>query len=318
MHTICIFLCLFINFVVSYEVVPISSELWMQTYSAHWDDASQSLYFVDYLSKSRAINRYDIAKDKVYSASVEGIEPVAFILPLKKCCNRFLIGDELSVKVIEWDGKDKKARIVREEFNVEKYEGDAPNSLSIARASPNCEFYGGTLITDFCGATKAGNASLYHYSKCCGVKQIWGDLLLSAGLDWNVDENKFYHIDSCKRELREYDWDSKTGKIQYYPVGLTVDTDGFVYVAMYYGGAVLKVDPRSSKLVKEIEIPAKIVSSVAFGGKHLDTLFVTSGGRGYNFNTGDLTNKRYRGESGSVFMVKDLNAKGFPGRSVCL
>lgn len=68
----------------------------------------------------------------------------------------------------------------------------------------------------------------------------------------------------------------------------------------------------------KIKIPAKVVSSVAFGGKHLDTLFVTSGRRGYDFNTGELTNKRYHGESGSIFMVKGLDAKGFPGRNVCL
>ena len=75
---------------------------------------------------------------------------------------------------------------------------------------------------------------------------------------------------------------------------------------------------RSSKVVKKIKIPAKVCSSVSFGGKHLDTLFVTTGRRGYDWNTGELTYKRYRGESGSVFMVKGLKAKGFPGRSVCL
>lgn len=157
-----------------------------------------------------------MAKDKVYSASVEGIQPVGFILPLKKCCDRFLIGNGLSVKVIEWNGKDKNAKIVREEFNVEKYGGYKSNSWSLARASPTCELYGGTLRIDFCADSKSGNASLYRYSKHHGVKQIWNDQELSAGLDWNLHENKFYHIDSCKRDLREYDWDPKTGKIRKY------------------------------------------------------------------------------------------------------
>lgn len=57
---------------------------------------------------------------------------------------------------------------------------------------------------------------------------------------------------------------------------------------------------------------------MVFGGKHLDTLFVTTGRRGYDFDTGELTHKSYRGESGSVFMVKGLHAEGFPGRNVCL
>ena len=116
--------------------------------------------------------------------------------------------------MIEWNGKDKHAKIVREEFNVDEYESGSPNLFSIARASPKCDFYGGTLRGEFCSATKSPNASFYRYSKPCGLQQIWDDQKLSAGLDWNLKNNKFYHIDSCKRDLREYDWDPKTGKLR--------------------------------------------------------------------------------------------------------
>lgn len=30
----------------------------------------------------------------------------------------------------------------------------------------------------------------------------------------------------------------------YIPLGLTIDTKGFLWVALYYGSAVLKIDPR--------------------------------------------------------------------------
>lgn len=30
----------------------------------------------------------------------------------------------------------------------------------------------------------------------------------------------------------------------YIPLGLTIDTKGFLWVAIYYGSAVLKIDPR--------------------------------------------------------------------------
>lgn len=39
---------------------------------------------------------------------------------------------------------------------------------------------------------------------------------------------------------------AKCAKCNYFPVGLTVDTDGYVYVALYYGAAVWKIDPRSA------------------------------------------------------------------------
>lgn len=65
-------------------------------------------------------------------------------------------------------------------------------------------------------------------------------------------------------------------------------------------------------------MPAKIVSSVAFGGENRDILFVTSGRRQFNFYTGQLTDRRFYGKSGSVFMIKGLGAKGFPGKSLRL
>lgn len=40
---------------------------------------------------------------------------------------------------------------------------------------------------------------------------------------------------------------------------MTIDTDGNLWVAVFDGGRVLHVDPRTSKLLATIEIPAKQV-----------------------------------------------------------
>lgn len=43
------------------------------------------------------------------------------------------------------------------------------------------------------------------------------------------------------------------------PDGMTIDTDGNLWVAVFDGGRVLHVDPRTGKLLSTIEVPAKQV-----------------------------------------------------------
>lgn len=58
-----------------------------------------------------------------------------------------------------------------------------------------------------------------------------------------------------KKSLISWYFDIDNGRVVYdfrigkkipsqYPVGLVVDTKGFIYVAMYNGGAVWKIDPK--------------------------------------------------------------------------
>lgn len=163
-------------------------------------------------------------ENKVYSASVEGIQPVSFVIPLEKCCNRFAIGDGLSVNIMEWNGKDSKVKIVKELFNVKKFEHNAANFWSIAKPSPNCDLFGGTFRGNMCGGngSSIGNGGFYKYSKCCGATQLFDDQGLSAGFDWNLNKNLFYHIDTCKFELQEFDWDPKMGKIRELNIELVI------------------------------------------------------------------------------------------------
>jgi len=58
---------------------------------------------------------------------------------------------------------------------------------------------------------------------------------------------------------------------------MTIDSNGFLYVACFNGGKVVKVNVATKKIEQEITIPnAKQVTSVAFGGPNLDELFVVT------------------------------------------
>lgn len=98
--------------------------------------------------------------------------------------------------------------------------------------------------------------------------------------------------------------DLETLNIPGIPDGLTVDTDGNVWVAVFDGGRVLKIDPRQpDTLLQVFEVPAEQTTSVTFGGANLTELYVTTGNKTFQ--------EKPKGEgSGFVHVLMDLGIKG--------
>jgi D-xylonolactonase len=113
---------------------------------------------------------------------------------------------------------------------------------------------------------------------------------LANGLGFSPEGRTLYFADSAARRIYAYDYDLKTGTVcnrrvftqvpneEGIPDGLAVDREGFVWSAQWYGGCVVRYDPEG-KVERRVEIPAKQVSSLAFGGGELMDIFVTSAGQ---------------------------------------
>lgn len=54
---------------------------------------------------------------------------------------------------------------------------------------------------------------VYKYVKGDGPKAVLDNIYISNGMAWNVNNNKFYYIDSGKFNVKEYDYDPYTGII---------------------------------------------------------------------------------------------------------
>ena len=91
-----------------------------------------------------------------------------------------------------------------------------------------------------------------------------------------------------------------------WPDGMTSDTDGNLWIAMWSGASVTRWNPRNGSLLEQIPLPAKNVTSCAFGGKTLDELYITSARTG--LDKADLTAYRY---SGSLMRMK-TKVQGMP------
>jgi sugar lactone lactonase YvrE len=60
-----------------------------------------------------------------------------------------------------------------------------------------------------------------------------------------------------------------------FPDGMSVDAEGFLWVALYGGGRVQRYAPDAT-LHSEIMLPTRNVTACAFGGSELRDLFVTT------------------------------------------
>lgn len=113
---------------------------------------------------------------------------------------------------------------------------------------------------------------------------------LSNGLGFSPDCRTLYYTDSAARIIYAYDYDATEGRAMNrrifkqlpvtsgLPDGLTVDAEGFVWSAEWYGSCVVRYDP-DGKLERRIETPANQTSSVMFGGPDLTDIFITSAGK---------------------------------------
>jgi len=86
---------------------------------------------------------------------------------------------------------------------------------------------------------------------------------------------------------------------------MAVDNEDNIWIAVYEGGVVLHVNPWTGKLIRTLRLPARKVTSVAFGGPALNILYVTTSRRG--LSPEDLANQP---TAGSVFALHGLRVKG--------
>lgn len=137
------------------------------------------------------------------------------------------------------------------------------------------------------------------------------------GLDWSPDGRVFYATDSGLRTIWRYDYDPATGMAserqvfkrleanQGVPDGLTVDSEGCVWAALWDGWCVERYDPQGQHMLT-LPMPVQRPTSVTFGGDDLRTLFITSA----SVNVGP-DGLRRGAQAGGLFAV-DTPVSGLP------
>ncbi|MGD9195551.1 MAG: SMP-30/gluconolactonase/LRE family protein, partial [Methyloceanibacter sp.] len=86
----------------------------------------------------------------------------------------------------------------------------------------------------------------------------------------------------------------------------TVDSEEYYWFALNLGGKILRVDP-NGRLDREIHMPVRSPTCVAFGGKNNETLFVTS--QQSFLSSAELARDP---KPNSQFAIHDLGVRGLP------
>lgn len=147
-------------------------------------------------------------------------------------------------------------------------------------------FWAGTM----CGLPKMceePEGSLYRLDPDGSVHIMETGLTISNGIGWSPDNKLMYLTDSPLRMIYVYDFDAATGTIENrrpfihvldeegIPDGLTVDSEGCIWGACWGGWKVTRYDP-GGKVEQEIRLPVQYPTCCAFGGEHLNELYITS------------------------------------------
>lgn len=134
---------------------------------------------------------------------------------------------------------------------------------------------------------RAPTGSLYRVSPDGSVETILNDLFVSNGLAWSPLGDTMYHADSRGIGVSAYDFDpaegrAKNGRVlirlseeQGLPDGAAVDIEGNYWSAGITAGCLNCISPKG-ELLRTIELPVAAPTMPCFGGKSLETMFVTS------------------------------------------
>ncbi len=135
-------------------------------------------------------------------------------------------------------------------------------------------------------------------------------ITIPNGMAWTEDNSCFYHVDTAEGCVRGYAFDLETGKLgerrtviridakDGSPDGMCMDAEGKLWIALWGGGRVIRVDPATGEWMAEVSVPASRVSCCTFGGPELNELIIT-------------TAMDENGNGGEVF-IAETDVKGVP------
>lgn len=195
---------------------------------------------------------------------------------------------------------------------------DPPNPhvrFNDGRVDRQGRFVTGTMATH----EDAPLGELYRISgRDGGVELLANGIRITNSLCFGADGDEMYFSDSLDRMIRKYSYGAEvsdlgspllcidTAPFDSSPDGAAIDSDGHLWVALVQRGKVARFAP-DGRLDMTIDTPMDMPSSVAFGGKDMSTLFVTSiksteSGRAISRHP----------EAGHLFAIEDIGVKGVP------
>jgi sugar lactone lactonase YvrE len=235
-----------------------------------WDDEHQRLVWVDILPG--LVHRFDPATggDHVFRAG----KPVGSAALRRGGGLVLAVEDGFALLDPAWRRLDQVAVVEHPGPRARFNEG---------KCDPGGRFLAGTMAYD----ETPGAASLYRLDSDFAVTRLLDGVTISNGLAWTADGATVYYIDTPTQGVDAFDYEAETGRLGNrrrvvdvpaaagMPDGMTIDTDGCLWVALWGGAAVHRYAP-DGRLDTVLSFPATNITCPVFGGPGLGVLYVTS------------------------------------------
>ncbi|XP_042369240.1 regucalcin [Plectropomus leopardus] len=275
-----------------------------------WEESEQTLLFVDI--SGRKVHRWSPTTNQIQS--VETGDMVGFAVPRRS--GGYMAGVGRSIVAVDWSTQKMTPLVEVDE--------DKPNNrLNDGKVDPTGRLLAGTMGKEARPAVVSKHqGSLFSVTSDLTVTKHLSQVDISNGMDWSLDQRTFYYIDSLALTVDAFDYDPNTGgignrRVLYHmeegeglPDGMTVDTEGRLWVACYNGGRVIHIDPATGVRLQTVSLPVMKTTSCCFGGPDYSDLYVTSASLGL-----DQSERRQQPLAGGTFRVTGLGIKGRPSNS---
>ena len=189
----------------------------------------------------------------------------------------------------------------------------AGDRMSAGACDPAGRFVAGTLTH----SREAKRSALYVLDGTRARVLVDG-LTRSGGIGWSPSGTTMYVVDTVARVIWAFDYDVEGGRAgrgrrwvvcaesEGRPDGLAMDSAGGVWVAMRGSGRIHRY-ASSGDLETVLWTPTRRITGLAFGGRRLDEMYVTSACSGYDERA--LVEDPY---AGALFRFRPGSAGGQP------
>jgi len=145
----------------------------------------------------------------------------------------------------------------------------------------------GTMRTSpFTGSRERTPGECWRIEAEGEATELYGDISLTNGIGFSPDGRTLYHADTARNHVVAHDIEDDGSCVNRRalaspdrgrPDGLAVDEEGCIWVACFAGGCVTRFDAEG-RILSHLEVPARNITSVCFGGSDRRDLYVVTAG----------------------------------------
>ena len=278
---------------------------------AIWDDEKKRLYWIDI--NNCLLNSFD-PQTAINKSLKLPDKPGCVVRRATALGGGFILGigaEFVHLKVV--DDLSENIHTISVLANPE--ENIVANRMNDGKCDPAGRFWCGSM--DLGCNFPSGN--LWMLDKNQKLTHKLSNITISNGIVWNKAKDTMYYIDTISNRVDAFDYDNYSGTISGrrpvitnqwggYFDGMAIDSDDNLYIAIWGGSAVQKINPANGKLLATIAVPGVVnVTSCAFAGDQLQDLYITSAKQ-----ESDQVQSQTETNAGDLFKIHLSDCQGLP------